>query len=112
MTDLTKISGIGKNMAQHLIAAGYPNIDFLKGQSPDEVYAKDCFAHGVQIDRCTLSNGWEVYNEPIYRNRNFIGQYIKPIGNSNGQSGCSNSTIAFGVCILSTGSTFANNKPA
>jgi hypothetical protein len=54
VTDLTKILGIGKNMAQHLIAAGYPNIDSLKGQDLDEVYAKDCFAQGVQVDRCAL----------------------------------------------------------
>ncbi|MDR2450358.1 MAG: helix-hairpin-helix domain-containing protein [Candidatus Accumulibacter sp.] len=54
MTDLTKIPGVGKNMAQHLTRAGYPNINSLKGQSPDEVYAKDCFAQSVQVDRCAL----------------------------------------------------------
>ncbi|MDR1627369.1 MAG: helix-hairpin-helix domain-containing protein [Oscillospiraceae bacterium] len=54
MTDLTKIPGIGKNMAQHLTRAGYPNIDSLKGKDPDEVYAKDCLAQGVQVDRCAL----------------------------------------------------------
>lgn len=40
MTDLTRIPGIGKNMAQHLARAGYPNVDSLKGQDPDEVYAR------------------------------------------------------------------------
>lgn len=54
MTDLIKIPGIGKNMAQHLMNAGYPNIDSLKGQSADEIYARDCFASGVQVDRCAL----------------------------------------------------------
>jgi hypothetical protein len=54
MTDLRKIPGIGKNMAQHLTAAGYPDIDSLKGQDPDEVYAKDCIAQGCQVDRCVL----------------------------------------------------------
>jgi hypothetical protein len=54
MTDLTKIPGIGKNMAGHLTAAGYPDIASLKGQDPYEVYAKDCFAQGVQVDRCAL----------------------------------------------------------
>jgi len=54
VTDLTKIPGIGKNMAQHLIAAGYPNIDSLKGQSPDEIYEKDCRAQGAAVDRCAL----------------------------------------------------------
>ncbi|MDR1607661.1 MAG: helix-hairpin-helix domain-containing protein [Deltaproteobacteria bacterium] len=54
MTDLTKISVIGKNMAQHLTHAGYPDIVSLKGQDPDEVYANDCFARGVQVDRGAL----------------------------------------------------------
>jgi hypothetical protein len=54
MADLTKIPGIGKNMEQHLIRAGYPNIKFLKGADPNEVYAKDCFAQSVQVDRCAL----------------------------------------------------------
>ena len=54
MTDLLKIPGIGKNMAQHLIDAGYPNIASLKGQSPDEIYARDCTAQGTTVDRCAL----------------------------------------------------------
>lgn len=53
-TDLTVIPGIGKNMAQHLIAAGYPDIVSLKEQSPDEIYERDCLAQGVQVDRCAL----------------------------------------------------------
>jgi hypothetical protein len=54
MTDLIKIPGIGKNMAQHLTRAGYPNIESLKGQDPDEVYTKNCIASGIQVDRCAL----------------------------------------------------------
>ncbi|MDR0839968.1 MAG: helix-hairpin-helix domain-containing protein [Christensenellaceae bacterium] len=53
-SNLTNIPGIGKNMAQHLICAGYPDIASLKGQNPEEVYAKDCLAQGVQVDRCAL----------------------------------------------------------
>ncbi|MDR1657836.1 MAG: helix-hairpin-helix domain-containing protein [Deltaproteobacteria bacterium] len=41
MTDLTNIPGIGKNMEQHLIRAGYPDIDSLKGQDREVIYAKD-----------------------------------------------------------------------
>ena len=41
-------------MAQHLINAGYPTIDSLKGQSPDEIYVKDCAYKGFQEDRCAL----------------------------------------------------------
>ena len=53
-TDLTQIPGIGKNMAQHLIDAGYPNISSLKGQDPDEIYRRDCLSRGAQVDRCAL----------------------------------------------------------
>ena len=34
MADLTRIPGVGKNMAQRLTSAGYPNIESLKGQCP------------------------------------------------------------------------------
>ena len=54
MTDLTKIPWVGKNMARHLINAGYPDIKSLKGQDAEEVYAKDCLFQGVQVDRCAL----------------------------------------------------------
>jgi ribosomal protein S13 len=53
-TDLTTIPGIGERMAEHLIKAGYPDIASLKNVSPDEVYAKDCIAQGMQVDRCAL----------------------------------------------------------
>lgn len=53
-TDLTGIPGIGKNMAAHLIKAGYPDIRSLKGQDPQEIYQKDCAAQGVKVDRCAL----------------------------------------------------------
>ncbi|MCL1965429.1 MAG: helix-hairpin-helix domain-containing protein [Firmicutes bacterium] len=54
MTDLTKIPGVGKNMARHLMNAGYPDIESLKGQDPEAVYTKDCLFQGVQVDRCAL----------------------------------------------------------
>ena len=54
MTDLTKIPGIGRKMAQHLIDAGYPDIESLKGQNPDEVYERDCISQGMQLCRCVL----------------------------------------------------------
>ena len=53
-TDLTQIPGIGKNMAQHLINAGYPDIESLKGQDPEDIYQKDCLSQGVKVDRCAL----------------------------------------------------------
>ncbi|GHV47721.1 hypothetical protein FACS189499_05710 [Clostridia bacterium] len=54
MTDLTKIPGIGKNMAGHLTRAGFPDIASLKGQDPNDIYACDCLAQGVNVDRCAL----------------------------------------------------------
>ena len=53
-SDLIQIPGIGKNMAQHLINAGYPVIASLKGQDPEEVYLKDCAYQGCPVDRCAL----------------------------------------------------------
>ena len=56
MTDLTKIPGFGKNMAQHLINAGYPDIESLKGQNPEKIYTKHCLINepGNQSCRCVL----------------------------------------------------------
>jgi hypothetical protein len=54
MTDLTKIPGIGKNMAEHLTRAGFPDIETLKGKDPDDIFAADCLAQGVNVDRCVL----------------------------------------------------------
>ena len=56
MTDLTKIPGVGKKMAEHLINAGYPDIESLKGQNPEEIYAKHCLLQrvGNMLYRCVL----------------------------------------------------------
>jgi hypothetical protein len=54
MSELTKIPGIGRNMAGHLIRAGFPTIESLRGMNPDDVYAADCAAQGVTVDRCAL----------------------------------------------------------
>ena len=54
MSSLTDIPGIGNNMARHLINAGYPTVDSLKGQNPEEVYIRDCLFQGVHVDRCAL----------------------------------------------------------
>jgi hypothetical protein len=53
-SELEQIPGIGQNMAEHLIKAGFPTIDSLKGQEPDEVYLRDCAAQGCEVDRCAL----------------------------------------------------------
>ena len=41
-TDLTKIPGIGKKMADHLANIGYPDINSLKGQNPEKIYTRHC----------------------------------------------------------------------
>jgi hypothetical protein len=53
-SDLERIPGIGKNMAQHLINLGYPTVTSLKGQNAEEIYNKDCVFHGGHVDRCVL----------------------------------------------------------
>ena len=54
MTDLKKIPGIGNNMAEHLIKAGYPTIASLKDQSADDIFTADCLAQGMNVDKCAL----------------------------------------------------------
>ena len=53
-TDLTQIPYIGKQGAQDLINAGYPNIASLKGQDPMEIYMKDCLCKGFQDTKIAL----------------------------------------------------------
>jgi hypothetical protein len=36
--NIHKIPSIGAKMAEHLINAGYPTIESLKGQNPEEIY--------------------------------------------------------------------------
>jgi hypothetical protein len=60
--ELERIPGVGKNMARHLLNAGYPTIESLKGQNPEEIYQKDCQYHGCRVDRCVLY----VYRLAVY----------------------------------------------
>lgn len=50
--DLTQIPGIGKKMAEHLKNAGYPNIESLKGQNPEEIYLKDYTPRKIKNRHC------------------------------------------------------------
>jgi len=52
MTDLTQIPGIGKKMAGHLVNIGYPDIESLKGQDPEEIYTKHCLLYGPGNQSC------------------------------------------------------------
>jgi hypothetical protein len=51
-TNLTQIPGIGAKMAQHLVNIGYPTIESLKGQNPDNIYMKHCLLNGVGNASC------------------------------------------------------------
>jgi hypothetical protein len=53
-SDLTKIPGIGENLAEHQTKAGFPTIESLRGKIPDDIYTADCFAQGMPVDRCAL----------------------------------------------------------
>lgn len=53
-TDLQTIPGIGKNMEQHLIALGYPNVASLRGQNPEAMYEREKELNGGSLDRCVL----------------------------------------------------------
>jgi hypothetical protein len=61
-SELEQIPGVGKNMARHLINAGYPTIESLKGQNPEEIYQKSCSYQGCQADKCVLY----VYRLAVY----------------------------------------------
>lgn len=54
INDLKTIPDIGKNMARHLINAGYPTVDSLKDQDPEAIYLKNCVTQGEKVDRCAL----------------------------------------------------------
>ena len=59
---LKKIPGIGERMAQHLIRAGYPDIQSLKKQVPEEIYLRDCMVQEKNVDLCALY----VYRLAVY----------------------------------------------
>ena len=52
MTDLTQIPGIGAKMAQHLTNVGYPTIESLKGQDPEEIFIKHRLLQGEGSQSC------------------------------------------------------------
>lgn len=67
-TDLLTIPGIGKNMKQHLLNIGINVVEDLKGQDPEELYARDCVFKGFKEDRCVLY----VYRLAVYFAENEI----------------------------------------
>ena len=53
-TELRKIPGVGEKTEQDLIALGYTTVDSLKGQDPEELYARECLLKGYPVDRRQL----------------------------------------------------------
>ncbi len=53
-SELTKIPGVGPKIASVLEAMGIAAIADLKGQSPEELYEKECLYKGYRDDRCVL----------------------------------------------------------
>jgi hypothetical protein len=60
--DLTRIPGVGKNMERHLLDLGYGSVESLRGQDPEEMYARECVQSGRHVDRCALY----VYRLAVY----------------------------------------------
>jgi hypothetical protein len=61
-TDLQSIPGVGKTMEQRLVKLGCESVAQLKGQSAEELYARDCAMAGIALDRCVLY----VYRLAVY----------------------------------------------
>ncbi len=53
-TDLIKIPGVGKNMKEHLIQLGYPNVESLLFADAEVMYEEDKKKHNGNLDRCVL----------------------------------------------------------
>lgn len=54
MSELRKIPGVGKAMERDLINIGISEIAGLRGQDPEELYARHNMYKGFTDDRCVL----------------------------------------------------------
>lgn len=53
-SELEKIPGVGKSIAEDLQNIGITKISQLKNQDPEKLYNKSCAYEGQLIDRCLL----------------------------------------------------------
>jgi hypothetical protein len=51
---LQKIPGVGPSIEKDLLDLGICRIDDLKGESPDDLYARLCSIKNARVDRCVL----------------------------------------------------------
>jgi hypothetical protein len=54
VTDLKRIPGVGKSIAEDFWELGYQSVDELKDQNPEEIYIKLCNFKSCHVDRCVL----------------------------------------------------------
>lgn len=53
-TDLIEIPGVGKNLKEHFIKLGYPNVESLIEADPEQMYEQDKKIHNGSLDLCVL----------------------------------------------------------
>lgn len=51
---LEEIPGVGRRIAATMEALGIRRISDLRGQSPEELYFRECLMKGYREDRCAL----------------------------------------------------------
>ncbi|MHC1720938.1 MAG: helix-hairpin-helix domain-containing protein [Clostridiaceae bacterium] len=54
MSELERIPGVGKKMAEDLKLIGINRVADLKNKNPEELYIRLCVAKGQNVDRCVL----------------------------------------------------------
>ncbi|MES2299272.1 MAG: helix-hairpin-helix domain-containing protein [Pseudomonadota bacterium] len=54
LTDLRRIPGVGKSIAQDLYTQGFRSVDELKGCDAQAMYERQCEIQGCHVDRCWL----------------------------------------------------------
>jgi hypothetical protein len=51
---LQEIPGVGPSLVKKLSDLGYSDVSGLRGEDPEQMYAKLCRLRGLHIDRCVL----------------------------------------------------------
>ncbi|MCK5581975.1 MAG: helix-hairpin-helix domain-containing protein, partial [Candidatus Omnitrophica bacterium] len=54
LKNLQQIPGVGKVIAQDMVAIGINSCDDLKGADPEQLYEKLCSYKACRVDRCML----------------------------------------------------------
>lgn len=54
LKEFRKIPGVGKSIAEDLLALGYESVCDLAGENPLLMYNRFCEMQGTHIDRCLL----------------------------------------------------------